>query len=60
MHLTCDDLTHRYIQTLEPDDEYSEFAISKEFKNKKLTEDEEKSVCDIPWIWATVMPAMWW
>jgi len=37
-----------------------ELALSEAFKNKKLTEDEEKSVCDIPWIWATVMPAMWW
>jgi hypothetical protein len=37
-----------------------ELALSEAFENKKLTEDEEKSVCDIPWIWATVMPAMWW
>lgn len=37
-----------------------ELALSEEFENKKLTEDEEKLVHDIPWIWATVMPAMWW
>lgn len=29
-----------------------ELALSEAFENKKLTEDEEKSVCDIPWIWA--------
>lgn len=27
---------------------------------KRLNEHEEKAVEDVRWIWATVMPAMWW
>ena len=37
-----------------------ELALLEEFKSKKLTEDEEKAVEDVRWIWATVMPVMWW
>jgi hypothetical protein len=27
---------------------------------KRLTTEEEKAIDDVRWIWATVMPAMWW
>jgi hypothetical protein len=37
-----------------------ELAFLKEYKNKQLTKYEEEVVYDVPWIWATVMPAMWW
>ena len=37
-----------------------ELMLLSECKYKKLTEDEEQAVNDVPWIWATVMPAMWW
>lgn len=37
-----------------------ELAILQECKHKKLTEDEEQEVDNVPWIWATVMYAMWW
>ena len=37
-----------------------ELALFEGCKHKKLTEDEEKAVNDVRWIWATVMPAMWW
>ena len=37
-----------------------ELALSEELKYHKLTEDEENAVDDVRWIWATVMPAMWW
>ena len=37
-----------------------ELALFEECKHKTLTEDEEKAVNDVRWIWATVMPAMWW
>lgn len=37
-----------------------ELRLLSECKHKRLTEDEEKAINDVPWIWATVMPAMWW
>ena len=37
-----------------------ELYLLSECKHERLTEDEEKAVNDVPWIWATVMPAMWW
>lgn len=37
-----------------------ELALLEGYKNKKLTEEEEEIVNDVRWIWATVMPAMWW
>lgn len=37
-----------------------ELAILEECKHKKLTKDEENAVDDVRWMWATVMPAMWW
>lgn len=37
-----------------------ELVFAQEFNSKRLTEEEEKAVEDVPWIWATVMPAMWW
>ena len=37
-----------------------ELALFEECKHKRLTEDEKKAVNDVRWIWATVMPAMWW
>lgn len=37
-----------------------ELALLEERKNKKLTDEENEAVVDVPWIWATVMPAMWW
>lgn len=37
-----------------------ELAIAEECKNKTLTEEEEEIVDDVRWIWATVMPVMWW
>jgi hypothetical protein len=37
-----------------------ELVFTQEVSHKKLTEEEEKAVEDVRWIWATVMPAMWW
>lgn len=37
-----------------------ELAFAQEYDFKRLTEEEEQIVEDVPWIWATVMPAMWW
>ena len=37
-----------------------ELAFLEALKGKELTEDEKKAVNDVRWIWATVMPAMWW
>lgn len=37
-----------------------ELALFEVCRHKRLTEDEEKAVNDVRWIWATVMPAMWW
>ena len=38
-----------------------EVALHEERNGKwSLTEEEEKAVEDVRWIWATVMPAMWW
>lgn len=37
-----------------------ELEFDREFKHKSLTADENGIVSNIPWIWATVMPAMWW
>lgn len=37
-----------------------ELAFEAEFRCKILTEEEKKAVEDVRWIWATVMPAMWW
>lgn len=37
-----------------------ELALLQDRNCKRLTEKEEKVIEDVPWIWATVMPAMWW
>lgn len=37
-----------------------ELVFSQEINHKRLTEEEDKAVEDVRWIWATVMPAMWW
>ena len=37
-----------------------ELALLQDRTCKRLTEKEEKAIEDVPWIWATVMPAMWW
>ena len=37
-----------------------ELVLFEHLKYKELTKDEEDAVNDVPWIWATVMPAMWW
>ena len=37
-----------------------ELALLEEFKLKCLTEDEWKSIEEVRWIWATIMPYMWW
>lgn len=37
-----------------------ELVFSEEYRHKRLTEEEEQAVEDVRWIWATVMPAMWW
>lgn len=35
-------------------------ALLKECKYKKLTKLEEEAIDNVRWIWATVMPVMWW
>lgn len=38
-----------------------ELVFSQEFHRlRSLTDEEEKAIEDVRWIWATVMPAMWW
>ncbi len=37
-----------------------ELALLQDRTCKRLTEEEEKAIENAPWIWATVMPAMWW
>lgn len=37
-----------------------ELALLQDRTCKRLTEKEEKAIEDVPWIWATIMPAMWW
>ena len=38
-----------------------ELVFSQEFHRlRNLTDEEEKAIEDVRWIWATVMPAMWW
>lgn len=37
-----------------------ELALFEENEHKHLTDEEKKIVDDVRWIWATVMPAMWW
>ena len=37
-----------------------ELVFSEEYSYKRLSKEEEKAVGDVRWIWATVMPAMWW
>ena len=45
MHLTCDDLTHRYIQTLEPDDTYNEIDVLDDIRDQVCSICEDKASC---------------
>lgn len=70
LEVTCVDLNYHKFKF--NDNEYTqkelidkmlygcELCLLSECKDKHLTEEEEKVVEDVPWIWATVMPAMWW
>lgn len=37
-----------------------ELALLQDRTCKRLTEEEDKAIENVPWIWATVMPTMWW
>jgi hypothetical protein len=37
-----------------------ELALLQDRTCKRLTEEEDKVIENVPWIWATVMPTMWW